>query len=509
MATVWEATHLALNRRVAVKLVHLPGVSPSQARDRFLREARVAAAVRHRNVVDILDFGTDEDGRPFMVMELLVGRPLSARLEVAPAVGVEEAVGIMARVLSGLAAVHDAQILHRDLKPENVFLVEDEEGVCPKLLDFGVSRALDSRGGLESVLPTVENAIVGTPHYMSPEQARGLRTVDHRSDLWSAGVMLFELLTGTLPFDDPAPGDVIIRIATSAPPSLSSVRPELEGPLEQLVQRALSRAPSDRFPTARAMHAALLEAAAQVARSGRAGREGEASVRAACELPTDEDLGRDAGEARARGPERSVRSWIPTVIGRATPTPAGDGTNEASTPPRSDAQRDGRAVAADAYRSASCVALHPSAPLEVARVARRRWAGLVGTALVALLALTGALLAGRDGSTQALPTARVPARGAASPDRGVGTASPAAPKPSARASEPGTPARESRALEEPSEDQHESEAVGPPSVAASTRVGPRVREREPAAPAASGPRESPPPRGRHRAAHKLLRDPGF
>ncbi|MCZ7680636.1 MAG: serine/threonine protein kinase [Sandaracinaceae bacterium] len=143
--------------------------------------------------------GTDEDGRPFMVMELLVGRPLSARLEVAPAVGVEEAVGIMARVLSGLAAVHDAKIIHRDLKPENVFLVEDEEGVSPKLLDFGVSRALDSRGGLQSVLPTVENAIVGTPHYMSPEQARGLRTVDHRSDLWSAGVMLFELLTGTLP----------------------------------------------------------------------------------------------------------------------------------------------------------------------------------------------------------------------------------------------------------------------------------------------------------------------
>lgn len=507
MATVWEATHLALNRRVAVKLVHLPGVSPAQARERFLREARVAAAVRHRNVVDILDFGTDADGRPFMVMELLVGRPLSARLDEAPIVGVEEAVHIMAGVLSGLAAVHDAAIIHRDLKPENVFLVEDEEGVSPKLLDFGVSRALDSRGGLKSVLPTVENAIVGTPHYMSPEQARGLRTVDHRSDLWSAGVMIFELLTGTLPFDGDAPGDVIIRIATSSPPRLSALRAELAGPLEQLVDRALSRVPGDRFPTARAMHAALLVAAAGAgAGAVRVEPETGALARAAGELPTDEDLDLEPREPGARGRRRSVRSWIPMVIGRATPP----GADEAGTSPlRGSSRDDGRAAARHARDLESSAALRPTGDgsFEIGRVTHRRWARLTGLALLSLVVVAGALVALRDGAEDGI-TARVPAR-AISEDHGVGTASPVEPKPSPRVSEPSTPAREGGPLEAPMDDQEGSAAMASPSAATSTPAEPRPREHAPAALQSSGALERPRARPRRRPAEGLLRDPGF
>src|SRR5688500_1052208 len=178
MATIWEATHLALNRSIALKFIAVPGSSPAKIRARFLREARVAAAVRHRNVVDILDFGTTDDGHPFMAMELLVGTTLADRMDEDDPLSVAEAVRILAQILSGLAAVHDAGIVHRDLKPENIFLARDADGMVPKLLDFGVSRAIDPTSELKSVLPTVENAIVGTPQYMSPEQARALPSID-------------------------------------------------------------------------------------------------------------------------------------------------------------------------------------------------------------------------------------------------------------------------------------------------------------------------------------------
>ncbi len=270
MATVWEATHLTLNRAVAIKLIDVAGPRSARLTERFLREARVAGAIRHRNVVDITDFGTTETGRPFMAMELLVGRPLSQLLDGQTHLTVGEVVQIMARVLSGLGAVHDAGIVHRDLKPENIFLVEDADGVYPKLLDFGVSRA-DPRTDLESVMPTTENAIVGTPQYMSPEQARVLKDLDHRSDLWSAGVILFEMLSGRLPYDADAVGDVIIQIATEEPPDLATLRPDLAGPLTAVVMKALSRRPEDRFATARDMRAALLAATAHVAQASTAG----------------------------------------------------------------------------------------------------------------------------------------------------------------------------------------------------------------------------------------------
>ncbi|MEC7519625.1 MAG: serine/threonine-protein kinase [Myxococcota bacterium] len=265
MATIWEATHLTLNRALAVKFIDIVGPNSSKVRGRFLREARVAAAIRHRNVVDIVDFGTSEDGRPFMAMELLVGQTLAERLEVGPVLSVGESVRIIAKVLSGLGAVHDAGIVHRDLKPENVFLVEDADGIYPKLLDFGVSRAVDPRGELKSVLPTVENAIVGTPQYMSPEQARGLRDLDHRSDIWAVGVMLYELLTGQLPFDSDAVGDIIIQIATADPPAFSMLRPDLAGPVEAVVRKSMARKKQDRYDSARAMRAALLGAVARTA----------------------------------------------------------------------------------------------------------------------------------------------------------------------------------------------------------------------------------------------------
>src|SRR5690606_30027952 len=189
MARVWRAKDLTLQRLVAVKFLFLREDRDRRTMvDRFLREARIAAAVRHPNVVDLLDFGTTEEGRPFMVMELLAGESLEARLSRQPTLTLEELVRIAAGILDGLAAVHKAGIVHRDLKPDNVFLLDDDGEVRPKLLDFGVSRETSATSGRRSALTTNDGYLVGTPEYMSPEQARGLRDVDWRTDIYSAGV---------------------------------------------------------------------------------------------------------------------------------------------------------------------------------------------------------------------------------------------------------------------------------------------------------------------------------
>ncbi len=263
MATIWRAVHLDLNRPVALKFLTIQAADPAAVRERFLREARLAAAVRHRNVVDITDFGTAEDGRPFMVMELLEGESLADRMSVDPSFGLPDVVRLGARALSGLGAVHDAGIIHRDLKPENVFLVRDADGVYPKLLDFGISRSLED--GLESVVPSSDNVLAGTPQYMSPEQARGIKDLDARSDLWSMGVILYEMLTGRLPYEADNTGDLIVMLLTADPVAVERLRPDLGEPLAAVIARALARDRDQRFSTAREMRQALLNAATQTA----------------------------------------------------------------------------------------------------------------------------------------------------------------------------------------------------------------------------------------------------
>src|SRR5690606_16234190 len=188
------------------------GTGSQQLAERFLEEAKLAAGLRHRHVVDILDFGVTPDGKPFMVMELLEGQSLADRYNDGPAVTDWELLEIVAMTLSGLAAVHDAGILHRDVKPENIFLVQDADGIFPKLLDFGISRGFGAVGRV-----TRTGVVVGTPQYMSPEQARGKKDLDARSDLFSVGVVLYEGLAGEVPFDSENPGDVLIAVATEDP----------------------------------------------------------------------------------------------------------------------------------------------------------------------------------------------------------------------------------------------------------------------------------------------------
>jgi serine/threonine-protein kinase len=263
MASVWRAHDLTLERQVAVKILFA-----RDERDReklvkqFVREARIAASVQHRNVIHIVDFGTTEDQRPYMVMELLEGESLGQRMHREPPLGVEEVVHIASLTLRGLAAVHSAGIVHRDLKPDNVFLVRDASaGLFPKILDFGISRSVEPRSGRRSALTTQEGIIVGTPEYMSPEQARGLRNLDHRTDVYSMGVILYEALTGRLPFNNEHVGDLIIQIVTAQVPPVHELAPHVPRAISDVVANAMSREREARFADAVEMQRALLTAA--------------------------------------------------------------------------------------------------------------------------------------------------------------------------------------------------------------------------------------------------------
>ncbi|HJL14752.1 MAG TPA: serine/threonine-protein kinase, partial [Sandaracinaceae bacterium LLY-WYZ-13_1] len=265
MAEVWRARDVRLARDVAVKLLTLHGeheTEDDRAR-RFLREARIAAAVRHAHVVDVLDFGRTDDGQPFMVMELLRGESLEQRLSRTPPLTLSELLEIALAVLDGLEAVHRAGIVHRDLKPDNVFLLEESGRVRPKLIDFGVSRATDGTQGRRSVLTTMQGRLVGTPEYMSPEQARGHADVDERTDLYSVGVVLYEAITGRLPYDAEGLGDLIIAIAMGGAPPVVLVQPDAGEAISAVVDRAMRVARDERWPSARAMRDALAEAMEQ------------------------------------------------------------------------------------------------------------------------------------------------------------------------------------------------------------------------------------------------------
>ncbi len=256
MGVVYLAEHTLLGRRAAVKML-LPEFSLN--RDivtRFFNEARAATAIRHPGIVEIYDFGFDSDGAAFIVMEFLHGVSLADRLShgrVSP-----QGVLVIARqVASALAAAHAAGIVHRDLKPDNVFLVPDPDvrgGERIKLLDFGIAKL--ARAQAQGVVQrTQTGSIIGTPSYMSPEQCRGI-SVDHRSDLYSLGCMLFELCTGTPPFVGEGAGDVLSAHIHLSPPTMHSLAPDTPSQIESLVQRLLVKDPALRISNAEeVMHA--------------------------------------------------------------------------------------------------------------------------------------------------------------------------------------------------------------------------------------------------------------
>ncbi len=256
MGVVYEGTHERLDRRVAIKFLLSEYHASAQVLTRFQNEARLAASVGHRNIVEILDMGEADDGMHFMVMEFLDGRDLGEILDESVRLAPHVAVDLSIQVLSALKAVHEQGIIHRDLKPENVFVgAEPGAGLSVKILDFGISRL--GREDYKNLNLTRTGAVFGTPGYMAPEQARGSKHIDRRTDLYAVGVILYEMLTGALPFDAENYNEMIIAITTEPPVHVGRHGVALPEGLMHVVMRAISREPDRRFRSAAEFFEAL------------------------------------------------------------------------------------------------------------------------------------------------------------------------------------------------------------------------------------------------------------
>lgn len=250
--SVYDATHRYTERRVALKLLH-PELNTSREHvGRFLREVRAMSALAHPGVAAILDAGRTAEDVPYLVTEFLEGADMASLMERGP-LEHGQVLDIGVQLLDALAAAHERGIVHRDVKPDNVFLTQRGEAVQVKLLDFGIAKRLLAHS---SSALTAAGTTVGTPHYMSPEQARG-ELVDHRSDLWSVGALLFHALSGEPPFEAPETTRLLARIATERPVSLGSRCPTLDPDLVRIVDRALESERAERWQAAREMANAL------------------------------------------------------------------------------------------------------------------------------------------------------------------------------------------------------------------------------------------------------------
>jgi serine/threonine-protein kinase len=244
--------------RVAVKILRPEFLTESQVLSRFLEEGNTCMRLIHPNIVRMIECASAEDGSPYLVMELLEGVPLGAYTQNGGRVPMAQAVPILQGILAGLAAAHAQGIVHRDLKPDNVFLTRGPDGTfVVKVLDFGIAKVMEAAGGMGSRTRT--GMLLGTPAYMSPEQIKSARDVDQRADLWSAGVMFYEMLTGRVAFPAPTEYARLTAVLTSEPEPVERIDPAL-AVLGPIITRALRKDKSERFTSALEMARALATA---------------------------------------------------------------------------------------------------------------------------------------------------------------------------------------------------------------------------------------------------------
>jgi len=258
MGSVWVADHLSLRTSVVVKFMGREMTGNPEAAARFAREAAAASQVKSPHVVQMLDHGVGDEGRPYIVMELLEGRDLEQRLQASKRLDPPEAIAIVAQLARALSKAHERGIVHRDVKPSNVFLLDAGGGeLFVKLLDFGIAKGPEV-GIVGSTTRT--GAFVGSPYYMSPEQVVGAKEIDFRTDLWSLGVVAYQTLTGQLPFCAETVGALAIKIHRDPLPLPTGANQDLPRAVDDWFVRACARDPGERFASAREMADALAKA---------------------------------------------------------------------------------------------------------------------------------------------------------------------------------------------------------------------------------------------------------
>lgn len=248
MGAVWAAVNLQLEATVAIKLLLRAGAERELWTLRLKQEARATARLNHPAIVRVFDVGESERGEAFIVMELLNGQSLGARLANIGPMPAMEAVQLLLPVADALAVAHAKGIVHRDLKPDNIILVEEDGRLSPKLVDFGIAKLAAPPEGHAPL--TQANTVLGSPDYMSPEQARGRHDVDHRSDVWSFCVVLYEMMSGRTPFGGPNYNALLRSIIEDDPPPLDAA---CDGELWAILRRGLEKEPSKRFESMRAL----------------------------------------------------------------------------------------------------------------------------------------------------------------------------------------------------------------------------------------------------------------
>jgi serine/threonine-protein kinase len=461
MGIVYAAHHEQLGERVAIKMMLEDVAQHPEAVGRFLNEARAAAKIKNEHVARVMDVGTvDLNGAAFMALEYLEGHDLGQLLAQQERLPVAVAVDYVLQALEAIAQAHALGIVHRDLKPANLFLARQQSGDdVVKVLDFGISKVetgLHQQGAL-----TATRTILGSPLYMSPEQLRSSRSVDARADIWSLGVILYELTTGTLPFDGESPGAIFAAILEQGPPPIRERQPEVSADLERIILKCLQRRPDDRYGDVAALASDLAlhapEGHGSVPRIRRTLRSANASTVAqgargagpaeGLELPTSSREGSDPG-------------WAPsaTAVLSAPPTPsAAPGVSQAPNLSAPPAGQVSHPSALSPTGSSWGLGAQGEAGLAAPRRARVSPA-VLAVGLVALL-VVGAIVAwgraprGGAAAASTTPTARAPAtpatpattasaattapQGAASPTMTAASASP----PASASSDVGAPAR--------------------------------------------------------------------
>jgi eukaryotic-like serine/threonine-protein kinase len=258
MGAVYEAENVRIHRKVAIKVLHAGVAETAEAVQRFEREAQAAGRIGSEHIVEVLDLGNLPSGDRYMVMEFMDGDSLSGRIKNKGRLTAAELYPIAHQLLAALDAAHGAGIIHRDLKPDNVYLLRARGGVSDfvKLLDFGISK-FNQLSGDSGFSMTRTGAVMGTPYYMAPEQAKGAKDMDHRVDLYAAGVILYESVTGEVPFNADTFNELLFKIVLEEPRPIQQLVPDIDPGFAAIINKAMARDPSVRFQTAKEFQKAL------------------------------------------------------------------------------------------------------------------------------------------------------------------------------------------------------------------------------------------------------------